>query len=254
MKTSIRRQQRPRRSDRPFEAEDAKRRITAFTLIEVMLAIGIFALLVFAIFGSWTAVLRSSRFGLNAAAQAQRTRISMRALEESLGGAVLYGGNVPYYSFVADTGAGSFPVLSFVSYLPPTFPGAGQYEGEPVRRVTFEVDSRNGQSALILKQSPFLEPADRDFAPYTIVLATNLAVFQVDFWESTKKEWVDEWRMTNQLPKMVRVALAFSPRGVAVRPEDTAIQTVYLAASPIPGRFQSRLGPLAPVTPGPGTN
>ena len=223
---------------------------SAFTLIEVMLAIGLFALLVFAIFGTWTAVLRSSKFGINAAAQAQRTRVSMRALEESLGGAVLYGGNVPFYSFFADTTSGSFTALSFVAHLPETFPGAGLFEGEPVRRVTFEVDAgRGGQNLLVLKQSPYLEPTDGDFLPYTIVLATNVAVFQTEFWETTKKEWVAEWTLTNQLPKMVRIALAFSPRGVPVRPEDTAIQTVYLAATPIPRQYEAFLNRPAAAPP-----
>ena len=226
------------------------RAAAAFTLVEVMLAIAIFALLVSAIFGSWTAVLRSSKFGLSAAAQAQRTRVSMRALEESLGGAVLYGGSVPYYSFFADTTSGSFPILSFVSHLPPTFPGAGLYEGEPVRRVTFEVDvGQRGRNFLVLKQSPFLEPTDRDFQPYTLVLATNVAVFQAEFWKSTKKEWVNEWQATNQLPKMVRIALAFSPRGTAVRPEEVAVQTVYLAAAPIPRQYQVPLARPIAVTP-----
>lgn len=227
------------------------RNAKGFTLIEIMLAIAIFALLVAAVFGSWTAVLRSSKFGINAAAQAQRTRISMRALEESLGGAVLYGGNVPYYSFFADTTSGAFPLLSFVSYLPPSFPGAGLFEGEPVRRVTFEVDAgQNGQNILVLKQSPFLEPPEADFQPYTLVLATNVAIFQAEFWESAKKEWVNEWTATNQLPKMVRIALAFSPRGIPVRPEETAIQTIYLAAAPIPRQYQAgfllRPGAVAP--------
>ena len=123
------------------------------------------------------------------------------------------------------------------------------YDSEPVRRVTFEVDpGPQGQNVLVLKQSPFLEPPEADFPPYAIVLATNVAVFQAEFWESTKKEWVAEWQATNQLPKMVRVALAFAPKGVAVRSEEISVQTIYLSATPIPSAFQSPLArPVAPV-------
>ena len=90
------------------EADSPVLRAGGFTLIEVMLAIGIFALLVSAIFGSWTAILRSAKFGISAATQAQRTRISMRALEESLGGAVLT--------------AGTFHITPSTLILPGLFP------------------------------------------------------------------------------------------------------------------------------------
>src|SRR4051794_24870430 len=72
----------------------------AFTLIEVMLAMTIFAMVMIAIYASWTAVLRASKAGLQAAAEAQRTRISIQAIRQALTSGQLYMPNVRYYWFM----------------------------------------------------------------------------------------------------------------------------------------------------------
>src|SRR5438128_1577215 len=55
----------------------------AFTLIEIMIAITILALVITAIYSSWTAILRASKAGLDAAASVQRARIAVRTLEDT---------------------------------------------------------------------------------------------------------------------------------------------------------------------------
>ena len=90
---------------------------TAFTLIEVLLAIGILALVMTAIYASWAAVLRGAKIGNAAADEVQRMRIARQALEQSLASAVFYASNPRYYSFIADTTDEKFALL--------TFPAAG---------------------------------------------------------------------------------------------------------------------------------
>jgi prepilin-type N-terminal cleavage/methylation domain-containing protein len=111
----------------------------AFTLIEILIAIGIFAMVMVAIYSSWSAIMRGSRVALTAAAEVQRTRIAMRALQESLSSCVMYADNSKYYGFFADTG-GNFAYLSFVARLPESFPGSGMFPGQPLRRFTLQVD------------------------------------------------------------------------------------------------------------------
>jgi prepilin-type N-terminal cleavage/methylation domain-containing protein len=77
----------------------------AFTMVEVILAIGIFGLVMIAIYASWSSIMRATRIGLTAAAEVQRTRIAIRSLEEALGGADMYSDNPDYYGFFADTSA-----------------------------------------------------------------------------------------------------------------------------------------------------
>src|SRR5438045_6189683 len=93
----------------------------AFTLIEILIAIGILGMVLAAIFSTWTAILRASKTGLDAAAAVQRSRIVMRTLEDSLLCAESFGGqNQRFYGFVSKNGTEA--TLSFVARLPQSFP------------------------------------------------------------------------------------------------------------------------------------
>ncbi len=211
----------------------------AFTLVEILIAMGIFGMIMLAIYASWSAIMRGTRVGLTAAAEVQRTRVAIHALEEALGSAVMYADNSIYYSFFADT-AGNYAYLSFVARLPQSFPGSGLFEGQSLRRVTFQVDKEKN---LILSQSTLLDIADR---PYTIKLAPHANVFAAEFYNPRKNEWLPEWVATNQLPTMVRVAINFGEG----QKKGATIRSIPLTAMAI-----SRIGapnqPLNPVR-GPG--
>src|SRR5215831_19268856 len=103
--------------------------VRAFTLIEILIAMAIFGLVLLAIYSSWAAILRGSKAGLTAAAEAQRTRIAVRAIREALTCAQLYVENARYYWFMADTG-GDFAAVSMVSRLPASFPGSGLFSNQ----------------------------------------------------------------------------------------------------------------------------
>jgi prepilin-type N-terminal cleavage/methylation domain-containing protein len=51
-------------------------RLGAFTLIEIMVAIGVLGGLMVAIFASWQAIVQSSQIGITAAVEAHRNRVS----------------------------------------------------------------------------------------------------------------------------------------------------------------------------------
>ena len=94
----------------------------AFTLLEVLIALAIFLMLIVGIYASWTQIHRATRVGLEAAAENQRKRVAMRALEQSLGSVKYFLANETNYTFIAEFDGNSY--LSFVSHLPDTFPGA----------------------------------------------------------------------------------------------------------------------------------
>ena len=96
-----------------------------------------------AIYSSWTAILRASKTGLDAAASAQRARVTVRVLEDSLGSAQSFAANLPYYYFDAENG--DSPVLSFVARLSKSFPRSGKFGDLDVRRVTFSVEGGAGR-------------------------------------------------------------------------------------------------------------
>ncbi|NBV24762.1 MAG: prepilin-type N-terminal cleavage/methylation domain-containing protein [Proteobacteria bacterium] len=184
--------------------------ISAFTMIELLVAVAILGTIVTAIYASWTAVLRAAKVGNTAADEVQRIRIARQALEQSLASAVLYAGNPRYYSFLSDTTDEKFAFLSFVAHLPDDFPGSGMFPNQPLRRVTFAVQpgTNNGPPSLILRQASILTPTNSPVEEsYTLTLTRNLAIFGVEFWSTNIGDWDVEWLQTNQLPKMIRVTL-----------------------------------------------
>ena len=200
----------------------------AFTLVEMMVAIGIFSLILLAIFTSWTAILRASKTGLEAAASAQRARITIRVLEESLGSAQSFAANLPYYSF--DAVNGSDASLSFVARLAKSFPRSGKFGDMDLRRVTFSVEAApDGGRQLVLRQNPIVMDLDQDEKEHPLVLAKNVKGLEMMFWATDKNppDWVDEWleQKTNQLPALVMVTLelADNPHSSKVTEEITRI-------------------------------
>jgi prepilin-type N-terminal cleavage/methylation domain-containing protein len=222
----------------------------AFTLVEVLVSMAIFGLVMVAIYSSWTAILRGSKVGLNAAAEAQRSRVAVRAVREALTSTQLYMENMRYYWFLADT-TGEFAALSLVSRLPASFPGSGLFGNQIVRRVSFTVErGPDGQNQLILRQTPLLEPPDTARTPYTIVLAPNVNVFSLEFFNTNTFDWDPEWPWTNQLPRLVRVAISVGPPHHKPTPQETAIQTALVSSAAIPRILQVppvRRGLVPPV-------
>lgn len=218
-----------------------RRRVIAFTMIEVLLAISIFSMVMVAIYSCWSAIMKGSRSGLMAAAEVQRTRITVRALEQALGSAVVYADNMRYYAFLADTGGGPFTWLSFVARLPESFPGSGLFQGQEVRRVSFEVSK---EGTLLLRQSPLLEYREPGQEPYTIKLAPNVSAFAMEFFDVRKNEWIPEWNYTNQLPRLCRVALAFG-KDAGGQPANLLIRTIQMGSTMI-----ARISPGGVAQPG----
>jgi len=211
----------------------------AFTLIEIMIALAIFATVIAAIYSCWSAILRSTKIAHAAAADVQRERVAVRALEEALFSIQFFQENRRYYSFVADT-SGDFASLSFVSRLPASFPRSGNFEGQVLRRLTFSIETgADSGNALVLRQNPILFEPNVDEEENPLVLARDVREFVLEFWGQNSKDWEPEWLYTNQLPKMIRYSLVVghgSQRPVS--PGDGFVNTITLKSVPIPSVMQ----------------
>jgi len=106
-----------------------------------MVALALFALIVIAIYQTWYSIMKGSKVALDAAAAAQRSRIAMRTLQDSLACACMYSQNIQYYTFLVDSdnSDGDFASLSFVARLPKSFPH-GEIRDLDIRRVSFTVE------------------------------------------------------------------------------------------------------------------
>ena len=214
-----------------------------FTIIEILLAMAIFAMIVSAVFASYTAVTKGAVAGNRAAAEAQRSRVALRTIEEALGAARSFAADPQYYTF--DTENGSEPYLSFVAHLSPSFPRSGYYGDFDVRRVTFSVEpAPDWGKRLVLRQSLLLRDMTEDEQNFPIVLANDVREFQLEFWDKKKTDWLDEWTDTNQLPQMVKFTLQLGG-GQGSEPQDEITRIVALPTIAVAPAWQ---GPG--ITPG----
>ena len=219
----------------------------AFTVIEIMLAISIFSMVLTAIYASWSSILRASKLGADAATEIQRSRVASRTLQDALVSAVMFAGNANYYRFEADT-SGDFAALSFVARLPASFPGSGYFGDQVVRRVDFSVEqSKSGANVLMLRQIPILQTNLDLGDEHSILLAKDINLFGLEFWDVRKNEWVPEWIATNSLPKLVRFTLAFgNASGAKLKPEDITTRTVSIASAAVQADWQMPRGGVGP--------
>jgi type II secretory pathway component PulJ len=217
-----------------------------------MLAIAIFAGVLVAIYSSWTAILRSSLVAQNAAAEAQRSRITVQAIEQAFVGAQMFSANARHYAFVVDT-TESMPLLSFVARLPESFPRGGRFGSQVVRRVNFSVESDStGGNLLVLRQTPLLFEPDVDEEQNPLVLARNVRSFEVAFWGANSSEWELEWTWTNQLPRLVRFAIGMGgPARAALDPAGVVTRVVTIPAGGLQRGVPVSAGPPVGETPVP---
>ncbi|MBN2507872.1 MAG: prepilin-type N-terminal cleavage/methylation domain-containing protein [Verrucomicrobia bacterium] len=223
-------------------ARGAMRR--AFTILELMLAIFILGLVLTAIYATWMAILRGTKVSLEAAAAVQRSRIAMHALEDALLTAHMYTANIRHYAFLGD-----HENLSLVARLPASFPGVGRYGDQIVRRVSFELkQGEGGLDRLVMTQVPMLLDLESgDIEPYSIVLAKDVSVFDLLYYDLRQQDWVDEWSDTNQMPRLVQITLGLGkvPHS-ASQPRDVVTRIVALPSMAVPPGLQGFGGAMAP--------
>jgi hypothetical protein len=219
----------------------------------MMIAIGIFSLVLAAIYSSWTAILRASKTGLEAAASAQRARITVRVLEDSLGSAQSFQQNLPYYAFLAENG--SEATLSFVARLSKSFPRSGKFGDLDVRRVTFAVEAApDGGRQLVLRQNPLVMEPDADENEHPVVLAKNVQGMDMLFWaeDANPPGWVDEWKeqKTNQLPRLVMITLKLADNPNSSQITEQITRIINLPARTVLPVWQVPRGMGGPAGPG----
>lgn len=209
------------------------RSLLAFTLLELLVAMSLFTLIMVSIFQCWKLIANGSRLGLEAAATAQRARTGILTVQAALQTAQMSLGSLEYYTFEADT-SGKFAALAFTARLPDDFPGSSLFGDSSTRRITFQVErGQDGKNNLIMTQWPLLVAVTKDATPYPITLARDVSVFNVEFWSDKEKDWVADFPETNQIPKLMRVALGV---GYSAndwnRPQQLVTRVVAPAASP----------------------
>lgn len=223
----------------------------AFTLIEVLVALLVFSMVLTLLYGTWRILMQSNAAGLRIAANAQRSRMTIQTVEEALNSAVFFNSNARHYSFLAEE-EGGFSAVSFVAHLSSAFPGSGHFDGEKVRRLTFTVISDSGDTpALLLQQNSILSSLEDGAEPFPLVLARDISMFEVTFWDPRRSEFTTSWTQTNTLPALVRVVVGFGQQSrFSQQPVETITRFIRIPSAGVPGDAQAGL-PGSPAAPAP---
>lgn len=226
----------------------------AFTLLEIMVALALLAIIVMAIYSSWFSIVKGSAAAARAAAAGQRTRMAMRTVQDALLSACMYSQNARYYGFVVGA-EGDYSELSFTAHLPNSFLRSRKFDGAEVRRVNFTIeDGPDSQKELVLRQNVLLMDPDKDETENPIVLAKDVQQFIVEFINPKTGDWTSEWLYTNQLPSKVRVTLTLGDKK-SDKPQESMVGTVALPSQPVRVEWQAPVGAFNPGAPpnSPGT-
>jgi type II secretion system protein J len=231
-----------RRKNSPREIRHAKF-ANAFTLIEIMVAIAIFALLVSAVYSTWVVLLKSSQVGQEAAAQAQRERIAVRTIEDSLTCIQSFQASMQYYLFNVTNGDAA--TLSFVARVPDVFPRNGRFDAR-LRRLNFSVElGPNAERDLVLRQNEILKNVDDAEQATPLVLARNVKDFVIECWDTNAMDWASEWDYTNAIPTMVRVTLTLGGNQMGFgnnAPVLAVVREIAVPSGTLPTFAQNGLG------------
>lgn len=212
------------------------RPLNAFTLLEVITALALMALLVAAMYSTFVLVMRSSETAQIAAAQAQRQRVAIHTIEDALESVQSYQASMKYYTFIVSNGEPQ-SALSFTARVPDIFPRNGKFGDLYLRRLNFSVDDKKN---LILRQSPILMDMDDDEQNYPLILAKNVKLFAVDCWDTNAVDWVQEWTDTNTIPPMVRITLVLNASSEPnAKPLMAVTRAVAIPSTTLPASLQN---------------
>jgi hypothetical protein len=143
--------------------------------------------------------------------------------------------------------------LSFVARLSQAFPRGGRFGDLDVRRVTFSVQpGSDGGRNLVLRQVPLVMETDEDESEHPIVLSKNVKEFSMEFWDSRLNDWVDEWKQTNQLPRLVMFTLRLADTARPLSPVEEISRIVSIPSVTVQPMWQMPRMPGAGALP-PGT-
>jgi len=224
-----------------------------------MVAIMIFSMVIASIYATWALVMRATQVGQNAATQAQRQRVVLRAIGDAIMGVQSYQASQQYYWFKLQNEGE--PMLSFVARLPDTYARNGKFIGAMTangkegfdascRRVTFSLAAGElGTKDLVLRQNAILMDMDQDEQQYPVVLAKNVKEFSIEWWGTNQMNevgWSKEWddQQTNTIPSMLRIhfVLGGDPNGLSTGPEYSATRIYTVPSQMMPAVVQRGAG------------
>lgn len=188
-----------------------RRQRTAFTLLEVMLAVGLLGLLVLAVSSTWSAGLRGWKRSNGLAERYQRQRILLDALTEMARCAVYVPERAKLYAVRLDRDPFLGDSISFVTSSDALLPPQERLIGG-LRRVTIGMErGEDGQPCLTVLNTLALQEIDRFHRPAGHVVGREVTDFRVRCRDAQTGLWKERWGEEDRFPGAIEFTLTFAP-------------------------------------------
>jgi prepilin-type N-terminal cleavage/methylation domain-containing protein len=181
---------------------------SAFTLLEIMLAVTILALVITAVYSTWSAGLAGWKRSASVTENLQRERVILDMLADLTQSAVFFRSDVGLYAIQGTHEAQTGDAISFVTgsdlLLPQT-----EIAAAGMRRVTITLGrDQRGWTFLGMSNEPALAP---DSAPDPImhILSRDVCGFGVRYRDPRSASWVDKWEEQSLIPSAIEYTVAF---------------------------------------------
>ncbi len=195
----------------------SSRRCAGFSLLEVMLAVTILALVMAAVFSTWSAGMRAWKRGTEVSDTFQRQRVVMDTLCDLAKSVVFFGSTSLLYEFTGDHDSATGDTVSFVTGsdagLPPS-----EALAAGMRRVTISLErDKNGDSYLAIVNSPAVESDNAEDSPMH-VLSPDVIGFGARYRDPRDNAWHDDWHESDMIPSAIEFTVAFRSGRARVLP------------------------------------
>ncbi len=221
--------------------QSTRRSQAAFTLLEIVLAVTMLALVVTAVYSTWNVALKAWKRGTDVAETFQRQRIVLDTLSELAKSLTYFNSRGELYAVTGEHGANGADSVSFVTASDVLLPQS-ETLAAGMRRVTISLqrDAR-GAPYLALANESALEVQD-DSAPQIVhVLSADVTGFYVRYRNPRDASWSEEWQETGFVPSALEFTLVFggrdsrTPPVVVTRAVELPAAQFVSGAAQIPG-------------------
>lgn len=181
-----------------------------FTLLEILLAISILAIMGLMVFGSFRSLVDTTQAAENALDKLHLSDSVLSQIDEALHSAVFFDSDPGRYTFLYKKGTGKPPgdTLSWVTrskaFLPAEYPTR-----EGLNRIELSVREVDGETGLAVRAYSSLRDPQSDEAedvePWMI--SKSVKGLELFFYDIGEQDWVDDWERNNQLPVTLALKL-----------------------------------------------
>jgi len=182
----------------------------AFSLLEILLAVTIMALVMTVVYGTWNTVFMAWKRSQDVTESLHRQRVVMETLVELTSSAVYFGGDAETYGMRGDDNSGMGSEISFVTASDAALPPS-EAELRGLRRVTLKLDQDDeGQLCLAMSNdlATGLPLGESEETWHT--LSRDVSEFVVRYQDARDQSWYDSWREDLTLPMAIEYTVMFS--------------------------------------------